>query len=333
MKARSPVLGYNHNVRYAARLWHVQTEDSGVQAPHIFTHLFCDGTILASKKCDYDASMEVSGVQRLMQSQHKLMLKELKGGSFDKKIEQYFGPIQKGVVATEVDDSGEVIEMVADHTGEFPLLVEPERPAPAVQDDRATVPDLEEAVRAAAARSGAQKLEEPSTSAEDERSTVPNLGPLMPPPRATPPVASPAQVVRAGDPKKRPTLNPARPAVTVSTRPGTGTHASPPPTIGGRAAARSATSSSELPRSAAPTIGSGRSGTSGSGTQHRAAGVVVARPAVIVGKDAGNRGGAADFWKTEARAQPEPGFGENLISEKSLDEVILAYLSEDTPKK
>ena len=52
MKPRSPVLGYNHNVRYAERLWHVQTEDSGVGNPHIFTHLFHDGTILATKRID-----------------------------------------------------------------------------------------------------------------------------------------------------------------------------------------------------------------------------------------------------------------------------------------
>ena len=59
MKPRSPVLGYNHNVRYAGRLWHVQTEDSGVNNPHIFTHLFHDGTILATKRVDYDPSSEV----------------------------------------------------------------------------------------------------------------------------------------------------------------------------------------------------------------------------------------------------------------------------------
>src|SRR5215472_16891369 len=91
MKARSPVLGYNHNVRYAGRLWHVQTEDSGVQNPHIFTHLFHDGTILATKRIDYDATSDVGVVQKLMQSQHKLLLRELKAGTFDEKIQRFFG--------------------------------------------------------------------------------------------------------------------------------------------------------------------------------------------------------------------------------------------------
>jgi hypothetical protein len=105
MKVRSPVLGYNHNVRYADRLWHVQTEDSGVQNPHIFTHLFHDGTILATKRLDYDPTSEVVVVQKLMQTQHKAMLRELKAGAFDEKISKYLGVavVRKPEEATPVD--------------------------------------------------------------------------------------------------------------------------------------------------------------------------------------------------------------------------------------
>src|SRR6185312_1457305 len=91
MKPRSPVLGYNHNVRYAGQLWHVQTEDSGVTNPHIFTHLFHGGTILASRRLDYDAESDVQVVQKLMQAQHKALLRDLKIGSFDEKIEKFLG--------------------------------------------------------------------------------------------------------------------------------------------------------------------------------------------------------------------------------------------------
>ena len=88
---RSPILGYNHNVRYAGRLWHIQTEDSGVSNPRIFTHLFHEGTILATKRSDYDATLEIGAVQKLMQEQHKQLLRELKGGAFDDKIGRFFG--------------------------------------------------------------------------------------------------------------------------------------------------------------------------------------------------------------------------------------------------
>src|SRR5215469_3208406 len=49
-RGRSPVLGYNHNLRYGGRTFHVQTEDSGQGYARLYTHLFYEGTILSSKK-------------------------------------------------------------------------------------------------------------------------------------------------------------------------------------------------------------------------------------------------------------------------------------------
>ncbi len=178
------------------------------------------------------------------------------------------------------------------------------------------------------------------THPEDERTTVPDLTPMLasPPaqaPQPKPSAPSPASdaVVRppADAPRHRPSLTPSRPAIAVSARSGgTNPNTPIPPTLAGRAAARSAP----------PTIGSGRSGAAQT-NRPTAEGVIVGRPtapAVIVGggKDANRE--AQDFWKTERRAAPapsvsEPQFGGDLISEKSLDEVILAYLSEDAPKK
>ncbi|MDB4971418.1 MAG: hypothetical protein JWN44_7107, partial [Myxococcales bacterium] len=114
MKPRSPVLGYNHNVRYAGRLWHVQTEDSGVNNPHIFTHLFHDGTILATKRIDYDPSSDSGVVQKLMQAQHKAMLRDLKQGSFDDKITRFFGTPVVKEAKEEATDPG-----LRPLTGEF----------------------------------------------------------------------------------------------------------------------------------------------------------------------------------------------------------------------
>jgi hypothetical protein len=59
-------------------------------------------------------------------------------------------------------------------------------------------------------------------------------------------------------------------------------------------------------------------------------GVVMSRPAVIVGapKSSSSTGRIRKAREDEGR-----GFGQGLISEKSLDEVILAYLSEDADEK
>jgi hypothetical protein len=80
------------------------------------------------------------------------------------------------------------------------------------------------------------------------------------------------------------------------------------------------------------------------GSKPTAEGVVVARPAVIVGEPPANQ---ARVGQRQARHTPPPPvepassktptsdniFGGDLISEKSLDEVILAYLSEDLNDK
>ena len=78
MAFRAPLLGYNTNVRHKGRLYHIQTEDSGVGHPHIITHLFADGgRIVGSKKTSYVEHLGSDGLQdtvkKLMQGQHKSM--------------------------------------------------------------------------------------------------------------------------------------------------------------------------------------------------------------------------------------------------------------------
>jgi hypothetical protein len=88
--ARSPLLGYNHNVKYGGHIFHVQTEDSGPGNPHLFTHLFFEGSILASKRGQYDPDLPEDEVRSLMQAQHKAILKELKQTIYDERIARFF---------------------------------------------------------------------------------------------------------------------------------------------------------------------------------------------------------------------------------------------------
>lgn len=80
---RPPLLGYNHNVRHAGRLFHVQTEDSGPSRPVITTHIFFEGTILSTARTQYQAEEPDATVQKKMQDQHKSMLKRVRDGAFD----------------------------------------------------------------------------------------------------------------------------------------------------------------------------------------------------------------------------------------------------------
>jgi hypothetical protein len=105
-KGRSPLLGYNHNVRYRGRIYHVQTEDSGPANPRIFTHLFFEGTILGSRRQDYDATAPDDLVRALMQQTHKSILKELKQSLYDEKIRAFFARRNQEAFLDSAGDAG-----------------------------------------------------------------------------------------------------------------------------------------------------------------------------------------------------------------------------------
>ena len=94
------ILGLNNNIPYKGKVFHVQTEDSGKQSPHIFTHLFHGGDILATKKVDYHDILQVEGlvdiVRELMKEQHQSMIKELQSGVYEDKIAAFFTAEEKG---------------------------------------------------------------------------------------------------------------------------------------------------------------------------------------------------------------------------------------------
>jgi len=87
--------GFNTNYRHRGVVFHVQTEDSGRQNPHVITHLFHGGNIIASEKVDYRAKLEAADlegeVKALMERQHKKMLKSLSRGECDAVIRQRMG--------------------------------------------------------------------------------------------------------------------------------------------------------------------------------------------------------------------------------------------------
>ncbi len=89
---QSPLLGFNNNVRHKGRLFHIQTEDSGIRHPHVITHLFMDGgRILKTIKTSYaehiGSERMAEVVRDLMKAQHKTMFIALRDGQFDRVID------------------------------------------------------------------------------------------------------------------------------------------------------------------------------------------------------------------------------------------------------
>ena len=131
--AQSPLRGFNNNIRHRGRVFHVQTEDSGVRYPHIITHLFADGgRILQSVKTSYTEHVGSEGmrqtVQAMMEDQHHAMLRNLREGHFDGVLEE----------AGALDPRGESSGPRSQRGGDLVSVAEPsplveQRPEPSRQ--------------------------------------------------------------------------------------------------------------------------------------------------------------------------------------------------------
>jgi len=84
------LVGYNTNVPFKGKLYHIQTEDNGVKNPVIITLLYFKGTILASKKTSYAHLVSSPDykekVREMMKEQHKTMMKELIRGTHTPEV-------------------------------------------------------------------------------------------------------------------------------------------------------------------------------------------------------------------------------------------------------
>ena len=248
-KSAAPVVGFNHNVQYGPRLYHVQTEDSGLPHAHYITHLFVGGNIVASIKSSYvdliGAEPDLPrAVRTLMEAQHKEMLKRLVSGEFNELAERLAAPhYEPGVLAT-----GQTGPQAVNVPGSLP---------------------------------------------------APKAGPV--PSKAAPPARAPAQA-RPAAPRK-PVWQPAPPG------------ASPPPAP--RVPGGPLPQTTRVPPQVRPPGPPPKMTPSSTPVVRPAA----ARPQNIFADDA---------RPVEAPHDDLPTlFAEELISEKSLDEVILAFLSAD----
>ncbi len=96
------ITGCNTNVLYRGKQFHVQTEDSGRANPHIISHVYHGGTIIASEKSEYGDRVDSEEidikVRAKIELQHKAMLKRLTSGELDELIEERIGgltPVEK----------------------------------------------------------------------------------------------------------------------------------------------------------------------------------------------------------------------------------------------
>jgi hypothetical protein len=350
-KFPSPLLGYNNNVRHKGKVFHIQTEDSGARYGHIITHLFMDGgRILKSVKTSYSEYIGnermTDIVREMMKQQHKAMFIALRDGKFDAMADNAADASQatQAIAAEMPPAPGEAGTSPAPPpvavpapTGAAPLPPLPPIAAPVVvSPSRQPMPGAAYAATQPYAKAApaapvvagppavvADDPEGPATirqpdseltldiDALERAAAASNSGaPGMRHTSELPPPPANLFRDRGGMGKYRitpvpPTVAPVPPA--NAPRPVSNPSAPPKPGASG------ATANSAMPTAAARRPAQANQP---AGAERRYA---PTRPAAIFG---------------QAKPQPNKSvFGEDLISDKSLDEVILSYLAEDLDEK
>jgi hypothetical protein len=142
--AKKMVVGFNHNIKHKGKMYHIQTEDSGLENPHIITHLFVGGNILASKKTSYADIVAADNlaqvVRELMEEQHKEMLRSLINGVYD-DIDGAYSTQAKSFQPGEINADGRTVQLQPSMTA-APRSAPPPRGPPPLPAPRRLPPEV-----------------------------------------------------------------------------------------------------------------------------------------------------------------------------------------------
>ncbi len=313
MSGRSPLHGYNTNYRREGNLYHVQTEDLGENSAAVVTQVFTGGTILATRRTEYSHILDAAEdeflpmLQRLMQQQHKEMLIGLRDGTLELTVDPNLSTERD---ASEMEGGRDTVQM------ELPpdFLEELEQELKFDEDSDETI--MVDSV---------QLIAEEVVDAEMRESDIPlvdidSLAPTPPPIKAGEDLSKLGKHLTAGTPPPPPPMTdtPMPPplesatdmedSVTLSSTPNveTSQRESQITDIPLAVPVSETTTPPPLPKSHPP---------------RRDA------PSEPEEKEAEQDSKAPRIFSEVSR--PAPGFGEDQLGERSLDEVILSYLAEE----
>jgi hypothetical protein len=90
------ITGFNTDVDHGGRVFHVQTEDKGLNNPVVESLIYCGGEIVASRQNSYEelaatGELQEEQILSLMESQHQTMVREIYNGKYDKEAPKPFG--------------------------------------------------------------------------------------------------------------------------------------------------------------------------------------------------------------------------------------------------
>jgi hypothetical protein len=110
------ITGYNTDIPYEGKTYHLQTEDKGLSNPMIESLIYVGGEILAAQRTSYAhlvhrGSADEAAIAELLEQQHKKLIREIRDGRHDP---DGLKPIGEGLITDRSLD-----QVVLDYIGEL----------------------------------------------------------------------------------------------------------------------------------------------------------------------------------------------------------------------
>jgi len=119
------ITGFNTDVDYMGRVFHVQTEDKGIDNPTVESLVYCGGEIVESRRNSYADLMAAgatseSEILTRMEAQHQALIRDIRNGRFDPDSMKPFG---HNIISNRSLDEV-VVDFLQEHEEIGPLRLE-----------------------------------------------------------------------------------------------------------------------------------------------------------------------------------------------------------------
>jgi hypothetical protein len=188
------ITGFNTDIEYEGTVYHVQTEDKGLDTPLILSLVYVGGAILASKRSRYDdlisKGFDEKELAERLNRQHKLICAAIRSG----RIDDLKRMSQRETSATAATTAAHATEQAATQRTK-PAAPAHEEPEPL------EIPPLQTTAEAPAAQKASPKAATPKPSAAPKPS-VPTAPPSPPSPSTAPVAPADVKVKKAAQTSK-----------------------------------------------------------------------------------------------------------------------------------
>jgi len=176
--------GFNTDIKFAERVYHVQTEDRGLGNPVVESLVYVGGEILLSKKSPYTQHVQgdrvdEKAVRELMDHQHRKIIEAIRRGRLDTKKQAPESAVEWGdeIYTSEPNVSPAAIAAVA------AMLAVPSEPLPG--DRPRGAPPRTEGAPPPKKAAGPPPATKPATPALAAKASAPPATPAPAPPAST----------------------------------------------------------------------------------------------------------------------------------------------------